>query len=366
MALDSTLNHVPLKVVVIGGGTGNSTVLSGLKPWVGDGLTAIVNTFDDGGGTGKLRDEYEDLLAPGDLRQCLRALSNSPQEELVLLEHRFHEGSKDGSLGLHGQTLGNLIITAASQQNGGNFADALSLVGRMYNITGKVLPASHDNRRLEITLPDGSVIKGEHAAEMTETPSLKGSHIGFNKKPTKISNEAKRAIEEADLVVLAPGDLYTSLAPNLVVEGMMDALKKATAVVLVCNLMNRSRHTAGFTALDYALEYERIIGAPVIDRVLYNTQSPDMAALAIQAGLGSYPVLANAEALIKAGFTPVGKDLISRDEVALNPNDSLAATRSTIRHDSSKVALALMGIYFNNGFGSKTAENSRAATLHDR
>lgn len=359
MALDSTQKQVPLKVVVIGGGTGNSTVLSGLKTWVGDGLTAIVNTFDDGGGTGKLRDEYVDLLAPGDLRQCLRALSNSPQEELTLLDHRFHEGSKEGSLGLHGQTLGNLIITAASQQNGGNFADALSLVGRMYNITGKVLPASHDNRRLEITLPDGQVIKGEHAAEMTELPSLKGARIGFNKEPTHISAEAKQAIEEADLVVLAPGDLYTSLAPCLVVDGMMEALQKATAVVLVCNLMNRSRHTASFTALDYAQEYERIIGAPVIDRVLYNTRALDEGSLDVQALEGSHPVVADQQALKQAGYTPVGKDLLSSQEVVRNSNDTLAATRSTIRHDPEKVALALMGIYFNNGFGEKAAAAGR-------
>jgi len=108
MSQRKTQNPVPLKIVVIGGGTGNSTVLSGLKPWVGDGLTAIVSAFDDGGGTGKLRDEYEGLLAVGDLNQCLVALSNSPKEELELLRHRFHEGVKNGVLGLHGQTLGNL------------------------------------------------------------------------------------------------------------------------------------------------------------------------------------------------------------------------------------------------------------------
>lgn len=352
MANKKPQNPVHLKVVVIGGGTGNSTVLSGLKAWVGDGLTAIVSTFDDGGGAGKLRAEFEGLMAVGDLRQCLRALSDAPQEELTLLEHRFHEGVQHGEFGLEGQTLGNLIITAASQQSNGNFADALSMVGRMYNIRGSVLPASHDSRRLKITLTNGQVILGEHQAEMTELPSLKGADIGFDASPTSISKEAKRAIEDADMVVLAPGDLYTSVAPNLAVKGMREALQKATAVVLVCNLMNRSRHTAGYSALDYALEYERIIGARVIDRVLYNTEELDQKPLKMQAREGSYPVLADSRALRKAGFTPVGKDLLSHEAVILNRHDQLASTRSTIRHDPEKVALALMGVYFNNGFGA--------------
>lgn len=343
---------VPLKVVVIGGGTGNSTVLAGLKPWVGEGLTAIVNTFDDGGGTGKLRDEYADMLAVGDLRQCLRALSNSPAEELALLDHRFHAGSS--GLGLHGQTLGNLFLAAASQQSGGNFAEALKLVSRMYNITGTVLPASHDNRRLKITSVDGQVIEGEHAAEVADIPSLKGATVGFDKQPTRISEEAEIAIAEADLVVLAPGDLYTSLAPCLAVEGMREALTGAHAVVLVTNLMNRSRHTAGFTALDYAQEYERIIGADgVIDRVLYNTAAPDPNALKAQERIGSSLVKADPVALNAAGYVPVGKDLLSHSAVPLDPNDELAGTRSVIRHDPERVAHALMAVYFGNGFGAQ-------------
>ncbi len=349
MAISTLPTLISLRVVVIGGGTGNSTVLSGLKPIIGDGLTAIVNTFDDGGGTGRLRNQYEGLLAVGDLNQCLMALSNSPAEELSLLSHRFHEGLKNGTLGLHGQTLGNLILTAASQQHGGNFAEALALVARMFAITGKVLPASYDNRRLEITLLDKTVIRGEHEAETTEIPSFKGARVGFNKETT-ISSEARAAIKSADLVVLAPGDLYTSLAPNLVVQGMKEALENATPVVLICNLMNRSRHTAGFTALDYAQEYERLIGAPVIDRILYNTQAPDTDALQSQALLGSYPVEIDVDALRQAGYTPVGKDLVSREHVELSENDALASSRSTIRHDPRRMALALMGIYFNNGF----------------
>lgn len=347
-----TTNSIPVRVVVIGGGTGNSTVLSGLKAFVGPGLTAIVNTFDDGGGTGKLRDEYEDMPAVGDLRQCLRALSSLPEAELALLNHRFHAG-KDSSIGLHGQMLGNLFLAAASQYSGGNFVQALNLVSRMYAITGRVLAVSHDPRRLYVTLPDGRLIKGQHATELVNTPSIKGATVGFDKAPTRISEEARKAIEQADMVVLAPGDLYTSIAPNLVVDGMKEALEQAKVVVLVTNLMNRSRHTAGFTALDYAEEYERLIGSRVIDRIIYNTEKINPQALREQAALGSHPVTADVMALKKAGYTPIGKNLVSKETVVLNPNDSLAGLRSTIRHDPEKVALALMATYFGDGLTRK-------------
>lgn len=347
MHSQASLNRAdaPQRIVVIGGGTGNSTVLSGLKPLVGSGLTAIVNTFDDGGGTGRLRDEYGDLPAVGDLRQCLRALSSLPPDELALLDHRFQQGAGDGGLGLHGQALGNLILLAASQHHGGNFADALKLAGRLYGISGSVLAASHDNRRLQITLADGAVIRGQHQAESSDIASFQGASVGFDKSPTSISDEALRAIEQADMVVLAPGDLYTSIAPNLVVDGMREALQRAGMVVLVVNLMNRSRHTAGFSALDYAREYERLIGDRVIDCVLYNTEALDGTSLASQMELGSSPVSVDAAALQAAGYIPVAKNLLSHEPVQVSPDDHLAYKRSTIRHDPAKVAAALMEIY---------------------
>lgn len=342
--------NLNIRVVVVGGGTGNSTVLSGLSKYVGDGLTAVVNTFDDGGATGKLRSYYDTLPAVGDLRQCLRALSQAPPDERELFNSRFEAGNKvEGDIDLHGQTMGNLIIALAMQKYG-NFSTALGLVGRMYNINGQVLPASNDNRHLEFRLPDGNVIYGEHNAEETQLPSMKGAVVGFNKEPTTISDEAKAAIEAAELVVLAPGDLYTSLAPVLAVGGMKHALQKAGKVIMIANLMNRDRHTVDFTVVDYARELERIIGMPegeqLIDRIIFNTQMPGSKALEEQARLGSFPVLANKEMLRAAGYDSVGKDMLSREDIVLDPNDAIANLRTLIRHDPDLVARAIMAEYF--------------------
>jgi uncharacterized cofD-like protein len=330
-----------MRVAVIGGGTGNSTVLAGLKPWARENLTAIVNTFDDGG------------IAVGDLRQCARAMSNLHPDSLHVLEDRFGLGSGLSDMNVDGQTVGNLIFEKAHQSFAGDPERIIAAYSDIYQVVGKVLPVSHDSRRLRITLPDGNIIDGEHNAEETEISSFRGSIIGFDMDDTDISPEAEAAIAEADMVVLAPGDLYTSLAPTLVVRGMREALSKATAVVQVSNLMNRNRHTVGFSVLDYAAEYERIIGARVIDRVLYNTADPDAEALAAQAEEGSYKVRVNEDELTKAGISAVGKDLISRNKVILGAHDKLAHTRSQIRHDPAKVAHALVGIFINNGFAAR-------------
>lgn len=345
-----------MRVVVVGGGTGNSTVLSGLSPYVGEGLTAVVNTFDDGGATGNLRNYYLDLLAVGDLRQCLEALSQAPEDQRALFNSRFALGSGEANLNLHGQSMGNLIIARAMQE----YTDpsvALRLVGRIYDIKGRVLPASDDNRRLEFRLPNGRVIHGEYNAEEDNAPSLKGAVIGFDKNPTDISEETEAAIANAELVVLAPGDLYTSLAPVLAVGRMKEAMRKAGKVVMVSNLMNRNRHTVGFNAVDYVREYERILGINdgerVIDAVIFNTHPPKQAALKIQAELGSRPVEATVEMLESAGYHAVGMPLLSSEEVIFDANDAIAHTRSTIRHDPDKVARAIMGEYFSNSLAKR-------------
>ncbi len=344
----------PLNIVVIGGGTGNSTVLGGLKPYIYDGLTAVVNTFDDGGGTGKIRQEYGGI-AVGDLRQCARAMSDLSSDALGVLEGRYGPGTGMSDMNVYGQTVGNLLLDQAHQLFKGDPERTIAAYSDIYRIRGQVLPVSDDSRRLRITTVDGKVIEGEHEAEMTNTPSLMGAEVGFDGEAV-ISGQAEAAISNADMVVLAPGDLYTSIAPNLAVRGMKEALQKATAVVQVSNLMNRERHTADFTALDYAKEYERIIGARVIHRVLYNNASIPKDALKVQADFfGSYPVKADRDGLKAAGYRPMAKDLISHDDVIIDVNDALANTRSTIRHDGKKVAKALMAIYYGNGFGNLEA-----------
>jgi uncharacterized cofD-like protein len=343
-----TESDAPYDIVVIGGGTGNSTVLQGLKPYAGEGLTAVVNTFDDGGGTGKLRTEYGGI-AVGDLRQCLRAQSSLDADVLDIMEDRWGEGSGASGMNLKGQVPGNLLIDRAFRKHAGDPDRAIRAVSRLYQIKGKVLPVSHDSSRLTITLPDGQQILGEHNAEMTELPTFKGARLGFDNGGTTLSEEAEAAIESADMVVL--GDLYTSIGPNLVVKGMKEAIERAKAVVMVANLMNRGRHTVGFNALDYAREYERMIGARVIDRVIYNTESLDPVALAEQARkTKSHPVEPNVAGLEMEGYRPYGADLLSHNVVMPGEHDELGGTRSEIRHDPRKVASAIIGVYHMNGF----------------
>ena len=336
-------------IVVIGGGTGNFTVLSGLKQAVGEGLTAVVGMADDGGSTGALRDEYG-ILPPGDIRQCLVALSDMPDEARELVNYRLPKGMTEGS-SLAGHTTGNLLITSAQQiaeRQGGTMNEALDMMGRFFRITGQVVPATLDDRRLRLETVDGQIIEGEHAAEEADIASLKGVKVGFDRDPTDINERAEAAIERADMVVIAPGDLYTSIAPALAVRGMREALQRASGVVQVANLMNRNRHTVDFTVSDHAAEIERISGAPILSHVIYNNQPPTKFRLQRYAGEGEYPVEVDAAVLKTAHYRAIGKPLLSEAEVELDPNDAIAATRSLIRHDPKKIANALLAVYYGN------------------
>lgn len=339
----STTHESP-QIVVIGGGTGNFTVLSGLKHHVGEGLTAVVGMADDGGSTGALRDEYG-VLPPGDIRQCLVALSNASQETRDLINYRIPKGMSEGG-GLSGHTLGNLLIASAQQIKGGDMNAALDMLGKTFDLRGQVLPATLADRRLRLTTVDGEVIDGEHTVEENDTPSLKGAIVGFDKDPTPINERAEAAITEADMVVIAPGDLYTSIAPALAVRGMREALRKARGVVQVANLMNRNRHTAGFTVSDYANETQRIAGAPILTHLLYNSERPDDDTLHRYAGQREFPVGVDVDVLSEATYHAIGRPLLSHAEVVVDPNDAIGASRSLIRHDPQKVAHALLGIYY--------------------
>lgn len=335
--------HESPQIVVIGGGTGDFTVLTGLKPYVGEGLIAVVGMADDGGSTGVLRDELG-VLPTGDIRQCLVALSGAPQETRDLINHRF---DKDGTgvSGLAEHSLGNILIAAAQREKGGDMIAALDMLGKFLNIQGQVLPATIADRRLKLTTVEGEVINGEHVAELNNTPSLMGATVGFDKEPTVIHERAEAAIKEADMVVIAPGDLYTSIAPALAVRGMREALMATRGVVQVANLMNRYRHTAGFTVSDYAKEVERIAGAPILGHVLYNSERPSDKTLADYAGEGEYPVEVDLHVLSQARYKAIGKSLLSKAEIVIPPGDPLRDSRSLIRHDPQKVARALLDIY---------------------
>lgn len=325
------------KLVMIGGGTGSFTLLSGLKHYVKD-LTALVSMADDGGSTGQLRDELG-VLPPGDVRQCLVALSDSPKVR-DLFNYRFESGK------LTGHSFGNLFLTALEKMTG-NFAEAVELASSVLNISGRVEPVTLTNVRLCMSSLGGKKVTGEHKI---------GNMRFSNQKPklwlepkAKLNPKAKEAIFNADMVVIAPGNLYGSLAPALIVPGLSKTLEESKAKkVYVCNLVTKPGQTDGFKVHDFASEIERFAGVKFLDYVLFNTSKPSERLLKTYAKDGEFAVDIENEPLKQAYYKPVGADIISsKVTFKTQRGDPIAKERTLIRHDSVKAARQLMRIYFS-------------------
>src|SRR3989338_1500119 len=253
------------KVVVIGGGTGNFVVLKGLKKYPLD-LTAIVSMADDGGSTGILRDELG-VLPPGDVRQCLVALSNSSRLMRSLINYRFENG------GLGGHSFGNLLLSALEKVTG-SFEKAVEEAGRILSIKGKVIPVTTNPVRLKMILSNQKILEGEKEVHLSEE-----IHKGYKSiflEPFPDVN--KRAIDEimnADVIILGPGGLYTSLIPNLLVEGISKALRDTQAKkVFVVNLVNKKIQTPRFNVSNYLYEIKRFVGKDVFYYIIVNSGTP--------------------------------------------------------------------------------------------
>jgi len=321
--------------VVIGGGTGSFTLLSGLKHYVSD-ITALVNMADDGGSTGQLRDELG-VLPPGDIRQCLVALSDSPKAR-DLFNYRFDEGS------LKGHAFGNLFLTALEKMTG-NFAEAVELASEVLNVTGRVEPITLSNVTLCAEGVDGQTVKGELTignSTIAERPRI------WLEPDAKANPQALEAIMGADIVVVAPGNLYGSLAPALVVPGIGEALRATTATcVYVANLVTKPGPTDGFKVHDFADEIERLAGGEFLDYVICNTDHPSDALLKKYASEGEYGVEIDNTNAAKHPWKLKGAPIIAKNVWnGAQASDTLAHTRSFIRHDSDAVARQLMRIYF--------------------
>lgn len=325
------------KLVVIGGGTGSFSLLSGLKHYV-QNITALVNMADDGGSSGQLRDELG-ILPPGDVRQCLVALSDSPKAR-DLFNYRFAEGS------LSGHTFGNLFLTALEQMTG-SFAEGVELASQVLNISGKVEPITLDKVTLFLKTADGIVTKGQF--EITKARFSDPRPDLWLDPEASLNPSAKQAILEADMVVIAAGNLYGSLAPALITKGIKGALVESKAKkVYVCNLVTKPGQTDGFKVHDFAAEIERFIGAPVLDYVLYNKTAPSQDLLNKYAHEGEFGVGFDKSALDGAHYVAKSADLLAGEPTFVpQPGDPLAASRTFIRHDPDKTARALMKIYFS-------------------
>lgn len=258
------------KIVVIGGGTGVYTVLNALRNDF-ENLTAIVTMADDGGSTGILREEFG-MLPPGDIRRALVALSFSDNKMMAeLFAYRFEEG-----IGLTGHNFGNLLITALHRITK-DFEKAIHEAGKILRIKGRVIPVTLKSTKLMAELEDGRIIQGETNLDIPQHDGhLRISRLWL-KPSAEINLSAKKAILEADLVIIGPGDLYTSIIPNLLVGGMRDALKKTHAkVAYFVNVMTKFGETHGFAASDFVNVLNKHLGNGVLDFALVNNKKPSL------------------------------------------------------------------------------------------
>ncbi len=317
------------KVVVIGGGTGNYVVLSGLKKYDLD-ISAIVSMADDGGSTGILRDEMG-VLPPGDVRQCLVALSESSKELRELFNYRFETGK------LAGHSFGNLFLSAL-EKIAGSFGQAVEEAEKILCTKGRVLPVTYDEVVLQADLGNGRIVKGQMNIDKIGMYKYPDKKL-FIKPPAKINPDADRAIREADLVVIAPGSLYSSLLPNLLVEGVPNALKQTKARALyICNLVNKPNETRGYTVCDYVAELEKA-GHREIDMVIYNTKKPKNKVLERYVKQNELLV---GECQASSRYKLLEDDVL-KDAITSQKKGDLM-NRSFIRHDSDKLASIIMNI----------------------
>lgn len=317
----------PTRVVCIGGGTGLPTVLRGLarKALPGRGnpglqITAVVAMSDDGGSSGRLR-RTRGVLPPGDVRNCLVALSGDRTPLSELFQYRF-----DGAKGLGGHAVGNLLIAALAEKNG-DFLEAVRVSGTLLGARGQVLPSTTEPVQLIARLDDGAEIVGER-----NLMKLDGrvAEVRLEPRSPPAADGLLEAIRNADLVTLGPGSLYSSVLPNLLVGGVAEALRQCRGLkVLVANLMSQPGETDGMSCVDHVRAIQRHAGS-VVDAVLVNVAPPDEDSLGRYAARGAFPVKVDRRALIDAGVIPVEADV-------------LRAGRR-IRHDSRKVTRCLLSI----------------------
>jgi len=313
-------------IVVIGGGTGTYTVLSGLKKHPVH-LSAVVAMADNGGSTKVLREDFG-VLPPGSVRPALVALSNEEQTMASLFNFRFKEGSN----GLTGHNFGNLFITALSKELG-SFEKAIDAARKILNIEGHVIPSTLRDCNLVAKLENGKIVKGEAAIDEPEHDgNLKVEKVWLEPKgKCKANPKALKAIKEADLLVIGPGDLFTSILPNILTIGFAQAIQKSKAKkVYVCNLMTKFGETNNYTALDFINKLEEYVGKGILDYVLVNTKKPSIARIRKYEKEHAEFVKYN-----KKDFTEKPYQLITK---------SLLRNEGFVRHDSGKLARALIAL----------------------
>lgn len=308
------------KIVAIGGGTGLSALLNGLKHY-SPNLTAIVTVADDGGSSGRLRRDYG-ILPVGDIRNCMTALADEAQPMTELFRFRFQQGE-----GLAGHSFGNLFLAAMNSMTG-DFAQAITTCSELLNIQGKVLPATLSDIHLWAELSDGRRIEGE-----SNITAAKGQiqHIGCTPANPPALPAVIEAIESADYIILGPGSLYTSVIPNLLVPEIREAIARAKAPrIYICNIMTQPGETDGYRVSDHIQAIDRVCGQRLFDSVLVHRGYIPPRLLAVYAEEDSHPVVFDPENVSQLGCQVILDDIAEID-----------SHKNLIRHDCHRLAGAL-------------------------
>lgn len=309
------------RVVVIGGGTGMPVLLRGLKD-LPIQLTALVTVADDGGSTGRIRHEM-DIPAPGDIRNVIAALSDAEPMLLELFQHRFSVGN-----GLSGHSLGNLLLAAMTSLTG-NFYTGIKEISRVLNVKGEILPISNENMVLHAEMVDGVVVSGESKIPLA---NKRIKRVFLTPEYVRPLPNALEAINKADLVVISPGSLYTSILPNLIIPKIDHAIRKTKGkVVYVCNVMTQAGETAGYTASDHVRAICRHIGEGSVDSIVVHNESIKQTVRDVYAEENAEPVIYDIEQLLEMGLQIIEGDIVEY-------------TQNTVRHNTEKISKLLYSI----------------------
>lgn len=316
------------RIVVIGGGTGLSFLLRGLKEFTSN-ITAIVPVTDDGGSSGRLRGEFG-ILPPGDLRNCLVALADTETAMEQLFNYRFKQGE------MAGHNLGNLLITAMADISG-SFETAIHEMSKVLAVRGRVLPSTFDHVVLAADLEDGGMIMGESTISKTSRRIQRVFTIPDTCRPLP---KVLEALEEAETIILGPGSLYTSVIPNLLVPGMAEAIHKSSALkIYVCNIMTQPGETLDYTASEHLQALYSHVGAGLVEYIIVNTAEIPEHFQAKYALEGAKAVEIDRKNLACLNVRVLGAPLIME--------------KSYIRHDPQKIAALIMSL-IDKKIGSQT------------
>ncbi|PIW94853.1 MAG: hypothetical protein COZ85_03000 [Candidatus Moranbacteria bacterium CG_4_8_14_3_um_filter_34_16] len=323
-------------VVTIGGGTRSFVLLSGLKKYPIK-LSAIVSMADDGGSTGILRDELG-VLPPGDVRQCLVALSDSSDILRRLMNYRFNEG------GLDGHSFGNIFLGALEKING-SFFKGVEDAGKILNAKGKVIPVTDKDTNLKIILKNEVLLKGENEINHNFFIEKIGIKKNYLEPKANANPQAIKKILEADLIIIGPGNHYCSIIPNFLVDGISEAICRSKAkVVYNCNLVNKKGHTEKFDLDDYANDINKYIGKERIDFATFNTKIPGKKLIKKYENQKNPLVKFDCKKNPDRNFRVVQADFLSGKNILFDKADKISGVRSFIRHDSEKLAKILVMI----------------------